>query len=191
MSDNFVFSREITPGYAQFYGGAKVVARPLTLAGSIRQACEMYWTWAAASLATWRSIICCSCCRAGSIVWSRPAVSACMCGFLQMCVFGGNWRQNLTQAGYLAWPRSCGWACLRSGRLFLAFRWRRNSPAWPGRLPFAAFRFALDGEKTPEGRLAPAACVAFFLGGICVASPAIPQARPCLSLPWPARAGSG
>ena len=45
MSDNFVFSREITPGYAQFYGGAKVVARPLTLAGSIRQACEMYWTW--------------------------------------------------------------------------------------------------------------------------------------------------
>ncbi len=169
MSDNFVFSREITPGYAQFYGGAKVVARPLTLAGSIRQACEMYWTWCgrfAGNLAVYLLFM--------LPRWLYCLVAACGFGLyvwlLQMCVFGGNWRQNLTP-GWIFGLAALLWLGLPS--FGEAFFWLSvgGEIALLGQAAFLLpFRFALDGEKTPEGRLAPAACVAFFLGGICVAS---------------------
>lgn len=170
MSDNFVFSREITPGYARFYDGAKVEARPLTLAGSIRQACEMYWTWCgrfAGNLAVYLLFM--------LPRWLYCLVAACGFGLyvwlLQMCVFGRNWRQNLTP-GWILGLAALLWLGLPSfGEAFFWLSVGGEIALLGQAAILLPFRLALDGEYAPRGRLALfAACAAIFLGGICVAS---------------------
>lgn len=170
MSDNFVFSREITPGYAQFYSGAKVAARELTIAGSFRQACEMYWTWCgrfAGNLAVYLLFM--------LPHWLYCLVAACGFGLyvllLQMCVFGRAWRQNLTP-GWILGLAALLWLGLPS--FGEAFFWLSvgGEIALIGQAAILLpFRFALDGEKPPRWR--PGffvSCAGLFLGGICVAS---------------------
>lgn len=90
MSDNYVFSLDITPGYAAFYHGADVSAQPMTLAGALRQAKEMYFTWCgrfAGNLCVYTLFM------LPHVVYCFLA--ACLFSFyiflLQLCIFGRNW----------------------------------------------------------------------------------------------------
>lgn len=91
MTDNYVFSLEITPGFAAFYHGDTVSAQPMTLGGALRQAREMYFTWCgrfAGNLCVYT-------------LFMLPHVIYCFLAafifpfyvfLLQLCIFGRNWR---------------------------------------------------------------------------------------------------
>lgn len=170
MSDNFVFSREITPGYAEFYTGAKVEARPLTLAGAVRQACEMYGTWCgrfAGNLAVY-------------LLFMLPRWLYCLlaaCGFalytwlLQMCVFGRAWRENLTP-GWILGIAALLWLGLPSfGEAFFWLSVGGEIALLAQAAILLPYRFALDDIREPEGKLAfLTACAAMLAGGLLAAS---------------------
>ena len=95
MTDNFVFSRDIYPNYAEFYVGGEVSAAPLTIKSAFRQACTMYTTWCGrftGNLSVY-------------LLFLLPPVLGHILstiGFavyillLHICVFGQKWREHLT-----------------------------------------------------------------------------------------------
>lgn len=91
MTDNYVFSLDITPGYAAFYHGADVSAQPMTLAGAIRQAKEMYFTWCgrfAGNLCVYALFMLphAAYCLLAAFIFSFYLF------LLQLCIFGRDWR---------------------------------------------------------------------------------------------------
>ncbi len=95
MTDNYVFSLDLSPSYADFYSGKSVTSSPMTLSGAFRQACKMYFSWCgrfAGNLAVYLSFMLPS--------WLGHLLSTLGFGvyifLLQICVFGKRWREHLT-----------------------------------------------------------------------------------------------
>ena len=93
MTDNFIFSREIRPGYASFYTGEKISVSPMSIGGAFRQAWEMYFTWCgrfAGNLAVYLLFL--------LPRWLYCVFASLLFVFylllLQMCIFGREWRKN-------------------------------------------------------------------------------------------------
>lgn len=95
MADNYVFSLDLNPGFAAFYSGGEVSAKPLSISGAFRQARSMYTDWCGrftGNLAVYLIFL--------LPAWLGKALSA--TGFaayvllLQICVFGREWRKSLS-----------------------------------------------------------------------------------------------
>ena len=144
VTDNFLFSRDMRPGYARVYSGAPVeYLGPMTIAAAFRQASEMYFTWCGrfmGNLAVYLLFI--------PPRWLYNILAAIAFGLyvflLQVCVFGRDWRENI----------SAKWTLAVGGMLWLgipsfgeAFLWLSvgGQIALLGQaLIFLPFRFALD-----------------------------------------------
>lgn len=101
MTDNFVFSRYLDPGYASFYTGKDVTASPLTLYSAFRQAYNMYFSWCGrftGNLAVYLLFL---------LPDTIYHIISCLAFALyilliQICVFGRNWREKLDPGCLLA-----------------------------------------------------------------------------------------
>lgn len=169
MTDNFVFSHDIIPGYAQFYSGADITTQPMTVSGAFRQACEMYTTWCgrfAGNMAVY-------------LLFMLPHFIYCLlaaCVFclyillLQMCIFGQDWRRNLTPA----------WIFGIAGMLWISIPSFGEAFFWlsvGGQIALLAqaaillpFRFAFDSEIQQKTHFAWLLCPLFLFGGIIACS---------------------
>lgn len=169
MTDNFVFSHDIRPGYAQFYKGADITTSPMTMSGAFRQACEMYATWCgrfAGNMAVYILFM------LPHFLYSLLAAGV-FCLYillLQMCVFGRAWRQNLTSAWILG---IAGMIWISIPSFGEAFFWLSVG----GQIALLAqaamllpFRFAFDSEIPRKTRFSWLLYPLFFLGGIITCS---------------------
>lgn len=167
MSDNFVFSHEIRPGYAKFYSGADIAVSPLSVEGTFRQAWEMYFSW---------------CGRyAGNLVvyllfmLPRPLyVLIATAGFafyiilLHICIFGRVWRQNLSGSWIFALATIL-WVGMPSfGEAFFWLSVGGEAALIAQAVVFIPFRFAIDDVLDSQKHPGPLVCALFFCG--CVFS---------------------
>lgn len=169
MTDNFVFCHDIRPGYAQFYRGAEITASPMTLQGAFRQACEMYTTWCgrfAGNMAVYILFM------LPHFLYSLLAAGV-FCLYillLQMCVFGRDWRQNLTPAWILGIAGMI-WISIPSfGEAFFWLSVGGQVALLAQAAMLLPFRFAFDSEITRKTRFSWLSCPLFLLGGIITCS---------------------
>lgn len=145
MTDNYIFSRYINPGYASFYAGASIKVEPLTFANAFLQARELYFTWCGrfmGNMAVYSMFM--------LPHWLYCIVAAFMFSLyivlLQACIFGRQWRRNLSASWVLGlaalvwlgipsfgdaflWPSVGGQAALLGQALiFLPFRCALDHP---------------------------------------------------------------
>ena len=170
-TDNFLFSRDMRPGYARFYSGSPIESlEPMTAEAAFRQATEMYFTWCgrfAGNMAVYLLFM--------LPRWLYNILAALVFGLyiflLQVCVFGRSWRKGV----------SAKWTLALAGMLWLgipsfgeAFLWLSvgGQIALLGQaLVFLPFRFSLDALPSHNSTLSLAArCVGLFLLGAIVAS---------------------
>lgn len=170
MSDNFVFSHEILPGYASFYAGENVTAHPLTVMGAFRQAWDMYFTWCgrfAGNLAAYLLFM--------LPRWLYCAAAA--CGFalyvflLHLCIFGRAFKKNLTP-GWLWALAAMLWLGLPSfGEAFLWLSVGGEVALMAQMAILLPFRFALDGPFARHSfSFSVFFCAALLLAGAFTAS---------------------
>lgn len=174
MADNFLFSRDMRPGFAEFFAGAPISGlEPLSLRAAFRQAWEMYFTWCgrftgnlmvylAFLLPRWLYAL---------------AASAGFCLYLVIllaCVYGRRWAQYITP-GRLAGIFALLWLGIPA--FGSAFFWLcvGGETALLGQAAILLpYRFLLDdsggGEKTENIARRAAACALFFLAAVFVAS---------------------
>lgn len=101
MTDNYIFSLDIKPGYAQFYTGKQVDASAMTWAAAFRQACEMYTSWCGrfmGNLAVYLLFL------LPPAIWHIVS-SVAFGGYvlmLHISVFGRQWKRHLTPGWILA-----------------------------------------------------------------------------------------
>lgn len=203
-ADNFLFSRDIRPGFAEIYSGAPIESyEPMTVRAAFRQASEMYQTWCgrfAGNLSVYLLFM-----LPGWLYNIVASLVFCFYIFiLQICVFGASWREGV----------SGGWILALAGMLWLgipsfgeAFFWLSvgGQIALLGQaLIFLPFRYALDGEpaelsawrRVLSGALAfalgvvvasldyPTAAVLPLTGGVCAAFLYFRAKRPARRVPW-------
>ncbi|WP_297828807.1 DUF6056 family protein [uncultured Desulfovibrio sp.] len=172
MTDNFIFSREIRPGYASFYTGEKISVSPMSIGGAFRQAWEMYFTWCgrfAGNLAVYLLFL--------LPRWLYCVFASLLFVFylllLQMCIFGREWRKNLS-AGWLLGLAAIFWAGIPSfGEAFFWLSVGGQIALLGQALMLLPLRFALDDKACCNGCNRAAyglKCIIYFIGGIIVAS---------------------
>lgn len=101
MTDNYIFSRHMVPGYAAFVAGSPIERMdPLTLAGAYSQAVEMYFTWCGRFMGNLVVYL--------LFMLPKPiyvCFAACCCVvyimLLHILIAGQNWRINLSSAKFL------------------------------------------------------------------------------------------
>lgn len=171
MTDNFVFSRALSPGYARFYAGENVTAQPLTIATAFSQAVEMYRTWCGrftGNLAVYLLFMLPRGLYAvlAALAFSFYALALCA------CVFGRHWRERLSPEWILG-VAALLWAGIPSfGEAFLWLSVGGAIALLGQALIFLPFRFALDKRpaKHPLTLAFFLKCLAFFLGAVAAAS---------------------
>ncbi len=169
MTDNFIFSRSISPGYAAFYAGDPITAAIPDATSALTQAIGMYRGWCGRF--TGNLVV--------YLLFLLPAPFMHMimaAGFglllflLQICIFGIGWRQNLS-GGWILATAGLLWAGIPS--FGEAFFWVSvgGLAALLGQAAILAwFRLALDKWQRPGPGLACIICPLAFLGGAFVAS---------------------
>lgn len=191
MTDNFVFSHEIVPGYASFYAGEKVTAYPITIIGAFRQAWEMYFTWCgrfAGNLSV-------------SFLFMLPRWLYCLVAagsfslylfLLHLCIFGRDFKNNLTP-GWLWGLAAMLWLGVPSfGEAFLWLSVGGELALIAQLAILLPFRFALDKPFARHSwSLSIFFCTTLLLAGAfttsldfaaCVALP--PTALCCIIFLW-------
>lgn len=168
MTDNYLFSRDMLPGYAAFISGAPIEQlAPMTFEAALRQAADMYTSWCGrftGNLVVYLSFL------LPYPVYALLAATAFVAYLflLHICVWGARWRETLNARWLLAlgallwlgmpsfgsaffWISVGGFYALLGQALFL--------------LPY---RFALN-QKTPATAPPAVQCLLFFAAGIFVA----------------------
>lgn len=169
MTDNFIFSKTIHPGYAKFYSGSSVTSSPLTISSAFGQAWELYFTWCGrftGNLAVFLLFL--------LPHWLYALLAAAAYGLyillILMCVFGRDWRYHFTP-GWILGIAALLWAGIPSyGEAFFWLSVGGQIALLGQALVFLPFRFALDKPivlSKPTFTLALSALL--FLGGIAVA----------------------
>lgn len=180
MADNFVFSRDINPGFAAFYGGAAVEMSPLTVSAAFRMAAEMYFTWCGRFLGNLLVYL----------LFMLPQSLYCLLAtalfpfyilLLQICVFGRAWRQKLTPA-WLFGLAGLIWLGIPSfGEAFLWLSVGGQLALIGQAVVFVPLRLALDAPGIAHDGIALIfKCLLFFLGSLLVTSLDFPT---CAALP--------
>lgn len=166
-ADNYVFSRQMIPNFAQVYSGAPIISlKPMTLEAAFAQAWDMYLTWCGrftGNLAVYLLFM-----LPG---WLYELVAAAMFTvyifLLQLCVFGRAWRERISAKWILAMAGLI-WVGIPSfGEAFFWLSVGGQIALLGQALVFIPFRFALDAPLTKKGVLF---CVLLFLLGAAVAS---------------------
>lgn len=168
MTDNYLFSRDMLPGYAAFISGAPIEQlAPMTFEAALRQAADMYTSWCGrftGNLVVYLSFL------LPYPVYALLAATAFVAYLflLHICVWGARWRETLNARWLLAlgallwlgmpsfgsaffWISVGGFYALLGQALFL--------------LPY---RFALD-QETPTTANPAVQCLLFFAAGLFVA----------------------
>lgn len=168
MTDNFIFSHDIKPGYAEFYTGSQIAIGPMTLASAWRQAIDMYFTW---------------CGRfTGNLIvyllfmlphWLYALLAAGLYGLyllaLLMCIFGREWKQRISP-GWLFGMAALLWASIPSyGEAFFWLSVGGQIALLGQALILLPFRFALDASIHSKNALTAACCAT----GLCAAGFAV------------------
>lgn len=180
MTDNFVFSHAITPGYARFFAGCPIVTSPLTLESAFQMASEMYFTWCGRFTGNLMVYLLFMLPR-----WLYAILAAtAFCFYLIMllaCIFGQQWRQHLGACWLLALAALLWLGMPSFGSAFFWLSVGGQIAMFGQAAIFLPMRFALDAE--PDAR----ACVShsdacqkgwrcglyaglYFFAGIFVAS---------------------
>lgn len=171
MADNFVFSRSLNPGFANFYSGENVTASPLTLQSAFRQAYDMYFAWCGrftGNLAVYLLLL------LPSPVYHLLSSLAFTLYILlmQICVFGRNWLEKLS-SGWLLALAALTWLTIPSfGEAFLWLSVGGQIALLAQLLMLLPYRLALQSadkaspSQTSDFILAPL----FFLAGMATSS---------------------
>lgn len=171
MTDNYVFSLDISPNYAHFYSGREVKASPLTLAGAFRQACDMYTAWCgrfAGNLAVYLAFLLPS--------WLGRLASTLGFGayilLLQISVFGREWRENLTPSWILALAALVWFSLPSFGEAFFWLSVGGQIALLAQILMLLPYRLALSPRKEPPAKNSFAWILGplFFLAGAITSS---------------------
>lgn len=171
VTDNFLFSRDMRPGYARVYSGAPVESlEPMTVSAAFRQAAEMYFTWCgrfAGNAAVYLLFM--------LPRWLYNILAALVFGLyiflLQVCVFGKNWRERVSAKWTLAFAGMLWLGIPSFGEAFLWLSVGGQIALLGQALVFLPFRFALDGLSRAKSTVVLVCqCAGLFLLGGVVAS---------------------
>lgn len=179
MTDNFIFSRHMIPGYAAFMSGVPIESMPpMTVAAAFSQAFEMYFTWCGRFMGNLLVYL---------LFMLPKGAYACLAAFcsvgylvlLHMLIAGRRWRDSLNGTRLL-WLAVLLWVGLPT--FGSAFFWLcvGGYIAMLGQVLFLLpYRFAFDDTNHLKTH-SPLLCVAFFICGILTASLDYPT---CIALP--------
>lgn len=168
MTDNYLFSRDMLPGYAAFMSGAPIEQlAPMTVEAALRQAVAMYPSWCGrftGNLVVYLSFL------LPYPVYALLAATAFVAYLflLHMCIWGKRWRETLS-AGWLLALGALLWVGMPS--FGSAFFWISVGGLYAllGQALFLLpYRFALDQEHLTTANPA-VQCILFFAAGIFVA----------------------
>lgn len=166
MTDNFVFSRHITPGYAAFYSGATITTTPLTISSALSQAVSLWHTWCgrfSGNLAVFLLFMLPHWlyCLIAALTFSLYTL------LLLMCVFGRQWKSYF-RPGWLLAIAALLWASIPSfGEAFLWLSVGGQIALLGQAIIFLPYRFALDNLPKNESWLK---CLLLFCTGAFIAS---------------------
>lgn len=170
MTDNYLFSKDMTPGYAAFMGGEQITSlKPMSLDAAFRQAREMYSSWCgrfAGNLFVYLLFML----PHGLYAAFAAFGFALLVLLLHCCIHGREWKNRLSPA-WLLGIAGLLWAGLPS--FGSAFFWLSVG----GEIALLAqaaillpYRLAFD-RQTERTRLATiVSCLIFFPAGIVSAS---------------------
>lgn len=171
MADNYVFSRDLRPGFAAFYTGNPVSASPLGLESAFRQACDMYTSWCGRFMGNLAVYL---------LFLLPPAlghlISTLAFGIyiilLQICVFGHEWREKLSP-GWLLALAALVWLSIPSfGEAFLWLSVGGQIALFAQIFMLLPYRLALSPAWKGPRRGWSACCLAplFLLAGLAASS---------------------
>lgn len=171
MADNFAFSRDLQPGFAQLYTGAKVNAYPLTISSAFRQAWDMYSSWCgrfAGNLAVYLIFL-----LPPFLLHLLPSLGfAIYILLLQICIFGDKWLENLSP-GWILGLAALLWISVPSfGQAFFWLSVGGQIALFAQLLMLLPYRLALSApQKNPLSPwLAKIGALLFFLAGMITSS---------------------
>lgn len=168
MTDNYVFSRVIHPGYASFYSGAAITTEPMTVAGAVAQAKEMYFTWCGRFMGNLVVYL---------LFMLPPLAYALLASLvfgayvlvLQVCIFGPQWRKKISAAWTLGLAGLIWLGMPSFGDAFLWLSVGGQIALLGQALILLPFRYALAGPPSPH-KFIYVWGILLILGGICAAS---------------------
>nr|MCR4665881.1 DUF6056 family protein [Desulfovibrio sp.] len=170
MTDNYLFSRNMIPGYAQFMAGAPIERlEPMTLKAAFDQAVTMYHTWCGRFMGNLLvylafmlpSVLLAAASSAGFVV---------LCVLMHACIYGRMWREKLGWRSLLG-IAALLWAGIPS--FGSAFFWVSvgGLVALIAQCVFLLpFRFAMEDGNAGITTESWAACVGYFALGTATAS---------------------
>ena len=169
MTDNYLFSRNMLPGYAAFMSGAPIERLdPMTFEAALSQAAAMYPSWCGRFTGNLLVYLIFLLPYPAYALLATTAFVAYLF-LLHMCVWGSRWRETL----------NCGWLLALGALLWVgmpsfgsAFFWISVGGFYAllGQALFLLpYRFALDLPPLPSPQPPAMHCVLFFAAGICVA----------------------
>ena len=179
MTDNFIFSRHMIPGYAALMSGKPIESMgPMTLHAAFSQAFELYFTWCGRFMGNLFVYLLFMLPKAAYVCF---AASCCIVYLflLHMLISGQNWRKDLCPQRLLGLA-ALVWVGLPSfGSAFLWLSIGGYIALIGQALFLLPYRFAIENHKIAT-KASFWKCGAFFLFGMIVASLDYPS---CVALP--------